>query len=325
VLVNTTTTGFAYFNYSSLTPKILTFTPKKLVTADGVELNSSLLQNGENALYGLQSEAVTVYWDAFDVALVSTNTETLKAVQASVNITYLLVPEEGLNIQSLNNSQQEFFPKIAHGVTVTVNGVTAEETSVPGTYVATVSTWMPTANVMVKVSQAGWETAHKAFSFAHNTNITVWASIVIILSSAYVVALSAVLFSFRKSRPVSFKRTSFPIFGGFSSISASFISLYWVLVWFESTLHGFEWGVYGLLGGLSFGFGLLGGIMSVRRKNQTTALLAVTLSLFANVIAVHISFDSYQLAIPWTLILLAFAFSVVSGFLIANSDDQFLT
>jgi hypothetical protein len=160
-LANATTTGFAYFNYSSVTPQILTFAPTKLITADGTELNSSLLQNGETVLYGLKSELVTVYWDTFNVELVSSNTKTLETVQVSVNVTYLLVPEEGLTITH-NDSQQDFFPKIAHGVNVTVNGVAAEETAVPGIYSANVSTLMPTAYVIVKVSQDGWITAHKA-------------------------------------------------------------------------------------------------------------------------------------------------------------------
>ena len=63
MLANTTTTGFANFNYSSSTPQVLTFTPTKVFTPDETELNATLIQNGETSLYGLQSEAVTVYWD----------------------------------------------------------------------------------------------------------------------------------------------------------------------------------------------------------------------------------------------------------------------
>lgn len=65
--------------------------------------------------------------------------------------------------------------------------------------------------------------------------------------------------------------------------------------------------------------------MSVRRKNQTVALFAVSFSLFANVVAVHASLDAYHLPIPWTSLLSAFAFSLISGFLIGNSDEQFKT
>jgi cyanate permease len=101
------------------------------------------------------------------------------------------------------------------------------------------------------------------------------------------------------------------------------MGLYSVLVWFEGTLHGFDWLLYGVSGVLSFSFGLLGGTMAVRRKNQTMALGAVSLSLFANVIAVHASLDAYQLPIPWALILPTLAFSLISVLLIGNADDQF--
>lgn len=322
-LANTTTTGFADFNYSSSTPKILTFTPTKLITADGTELNASLLQNGETTLYGLQSEPVTVYWDTFDVELVSTSTTTLKTTQVSVNVTYLLVPEEGLTI-SHNDSQQTFFPKIAHGINVTVNGATAEETAVPGVYSANVSTWMPTAYVIVEVKQDGWTTAHKAFGFAHEANLNIWEPLAIIFASVFVAAFSAALFvSSRKLRTAVSRRWTLPVLGGFLLILSSFMGLYSVLVWFEGALHGFDWLLYGVSGVLSFSFGLLGGIMALRRKNQTVALGAVSLSLFANVIAVHTSLDAYQLPIPWTLILPTFAFSLISGLLIGNADDQF--
>ena len=259
------------------------------------------------------------------MALLSTNTETSEAIQVSVNVTYLLVPEEGLTIQSVNDSQQEFFPKIAHGVNVTINGVQAEETAVAGVYSVTVSTLMPTAYVLVEVSQEGWATAHKAFSFTHDANMIVWEPLAIIFASAYVVVLSAVLFSLRKSKSLVSKWSYLPVFGGFLLILASFIGLYWVLVWFESSLHGFDWALYALFGVLSFGFGLSGGIIAVRRQKQAAVLFAASFSIFVNAIAVKASLDAYQLALPWTLLLAAFVFSVISGLLIGNSDDQFRT
>ncbi len=322
VLTNTTATGYVYFNYSSATPQILTFIPVELITADGTELNSSLLQNGEASLHGLHSEPVTVYWDTFDMELISTSTKTLESFQVSVNVTYLFVPEKGLTITH-NDSQQEFFPKIAHGVSVTINGVQAEETEVDGVYSATVSTVMPTAYVIVKASQEDWATAHKALSFAHDANRTIWTPLAVIVALGCVVALSAFLFSSRNAKGIVFKRENLPVFGGFSLIFSSLIGLYWVLIWVESTFHGFEWALYGFFGAICFGFGLIGGVMSLRRKNQAAALFAVSCSLFANVIVVHASHNSYQLAIPWTLILLTFALSLISGFLIGNSDDQF--
>jgi hypothetical protein len=164
----------------------------------------------------------------------------------------------------------------------------------------------------------------QSVSFVHETNITIWTPLAIIIASVFAAAFSAVLFATsRKLRTAVSKRWILPVLGGFLLILSSLMGLYWVLVWFESALHGFGWALYGVSGVFSFGFGLLGGVMAVRRKNQTVALWAVSLSLFANVIAVYASLDSYQLAIPWTLILPTFAFSLISGLLIGNADDQF--
>lgn len=154
VTQTTNATGFATFYYFYSEPVILTFTPTRTVTPDGAEWNASLLENGENQLYGFQSESVTVYCDTFDVALVSANTETLGLTEVSVNVTYLLVPEEGLTLpQMSNSSQQEVISKTPHGVNVTINGVKAEETAVRSVYTARFSTWLPTAYVFVEVSQ----------------------------------------------------------------------------------------------------------------------------------------------------------------------------
>jgi hypothetical protein len=319
---NTTSECVAYFNYSSSKPQILTFTPIILITSDETELNSSRIKNDETTLYGLQSEPLTLYWDTFDVALVSSSTETLEAVQLSVNVTYLLVPEEGVTIYWSNNSQ-EFFPKIAHDVNVTVNGVQAEETAVAGIYNTNVPMLMPEAYVLVEVWQEGWATAHKAFSFPHNANVTRWEPLAVIFACVYAVVLLAVLFLFRKTKRVLSKRGCLPVFAGFLLMLSSFIGLYWVLVWFESASHGFGWTPYWVLGIFSFVFGLLGGIMAVRRQKQKAVLFATSVSIFTTVIAVKASLDAYQLATPWTLLLATLAFSATSGLLIANSDAQF--
>jgi hypothetical protein len=319
IVANTTTTGFASFNYSSPAPQILTFTPTHLVTSVGVDLNASLISKAD--VYGLQAESVTVYWDTFDVALVGNSTGTFEAVEVSVNVTYLLLPEEGLTVQSTDSSQA-FFPKIAHDVTVTVNGVHAEETAVAGVYSANVSTLMPTAYMLVEVSQEGWATAHKAFSFTHDANMTLWAPLAAVFAAAFIVALVAVLFALRRSKSPVSRRSYLPVFAGFLLMPASFIGLYWVVVWFESTSHGFDWTLYWVLGVPSFVFGLSGGIMAVCRQKQAAVLFATSVSIFATV-AVKASLDAYQLATPWTLLLATLAFSTISGLSIASSDNQF--
>ena len=113
------------------------------------------------------------------------------------------------------------------------------------------------------------------------------------------------------------------MFGGIMLAVASLISLYWGLVGLDSTLHGFDWALLGISGLVSFGFGLASAVMSMRRKQQALAIVAVCLPLIVNLVAVKTSLDGYQLAIPWVTLVIATAVSIVSGLLISNSDEQF--
>ena len=320
MVANTSATGFADFNYSSATPQVLTFTPIILITQVGIELNSSLIQN--DGVYGLQAKSLTVYWDTFDVAMVRRSTDIFEAAQISVNVTYLLVPEEGLTIHAADGSQ-EFFPKIAHGVNVTVNGVQAEETTVAGVYSANVSILMPTAYVLVEVSQDGWVTANKAFSFTHNANMSIWEPLAAVFATTFAVAFAAVMFSLRKSKSFVTKLNYLPVFAGFLLTLVSFLGLYWVLIWFEGTSHGFAWTAYWIFGVPSFVFGVLGGVFAVHRQKQTAVLFAISVSIFMNIAVVKASLDTYQLATPWALLIAILLFSATSGLLIGNSDNQF--
>jgi len=327
VTQTTNATGFATFNYSFSVPVILTFTPTRTVTQDGTEWNASL--------YNLQSESVTVYCDTFDVSLVSANTETLGLTEVSVNVTYLLVPEEGLTLtQASNSSQQEVISKTAHGVNVTINGIKAEETAVYGVYTASFYTWLPTAYVIVEVSQESWASTHEGFSFAHGSNGTIWMPAIILCSVCAAVSLALYFVWHRKSKgTVVFGKAGFPIFGGVLLAIASFISLYWGIVgfdrslyWgvvgFDSALHGFGWALLGVAGLCSFGCGLLGSVMSLKRKNQTLTIFTVCAPLIVNEVAVKVALDVYQLATPWMIIVPSLVIAVISGIFVSNANNQ---
>jgi len=313
----TNSTGFATFSYISQNPAVLTFTPTSLVTQDKTEYNSSLFEDGQS-IYGLQPNSVTVYWDTFDASLLSTDTQGVTTV--SVNVTYLLVPEEGLTIP--NSSPEQVYPKIAHGVNVTINGVEAEETSVAGVYTATFSTWLPTTYVIVKSSQDGWLPAHNGFSFDHNSNSVMWTPAVAIL---LVVVAVLVLYRLLKKTEDSarFGSAGFPFIGGVLLALTSFISLYWGAVGLDGTLSGFDWLWLTAFELLSFGFGFAGSILSVMKKKQAVVIFAVCVPLLANVIAIKSALDAYQLAAPWLIIVPSFIISVLSGILISNADKHF--
>lgn len=321
-----TTSGVFSFNYSSSTADMITFTPTKLVTQDNIEYNSTLLKTNGIQAYGFQSKSVTVWYDNFDVSLISSNTKTLEAIAVKVNITYLLIPQEGLTLPAKDTfSNQTFLPKIVHGANVTINGVKAEETAIAGIYTANVSTVFPTAYVIVAVSQNGWTTTYTAFGFTHEANAAIWeqASLIGLIFVAVLLALSLVLF--RKSiRATSLSgRGSFPFIGGVLLMLTSIVSLYWGAVAVEATLHGFAWLLLAVLGLSSFVLGLAGSVLSMMKKNQTIVIFTIGAPVIANIVAVKFLLDTYQLPGPWLAIYLSMAISIVSTVLICNSDEYF--
>jgi len=125
----------------------------------------------------------------------------------------------------------------------------------------------------------------------------------------------------RKSKvTVLFGKASFPVFGGVLLAIASFISLYWGIVGFDSTLQGFDWALLGVAGVGSFGVGLAGSVVSLKKKNQTLAIFAVCSPLIVNEVAVKAAMDVYQLATPWLVVVASLVIAVISGILISNSN-----
>jgi hypothetical protein len=312
-----TTSGIFSFNYSSASADILAFTPTKLVTQDGQEWNSSLVDLANN-VYGFTYHWAQVWWDTPHVSLVSRDTSSLGNVAISVNITYLLLPEEGLQIGLVH------VPKIVHDANVTINGVKAEETQTPGIYLANSSTWLPTAYVNVGVSQEGWTTTHTAFSFAHNANESIWTYAVAFGSVFGFAVLILRFFVSRKANNSSLlKHPNFPFYGAVLLAATSLASLYWGVVGLEGTLHMFDWLSLAALGIFSFALGIVGSIMALRKKNQALVIFLIIIPMFMNVVGVKSSLDMYQLANPWLIMIISLFLSMISGYFVSNSDELF--
>lgn len=321
LLPKTNDTGFVSFNYSSSTPSILTFVPTKLVTDDGVEWNSSLLEGA----YGFQSSPITIYWDSFDASLISADTSALGVAKLTVNVTYLMIPQGGLTaLQPPNYSQYDYVPNYVHGANVKIDGANAEESSVPGVYTVQISRWLPTDYILVQISQQGWPETSKALSFTHSANEIVWASATAI-GLICVVAMLAYRFlsSKRTNDHALLSKSKFPTIGAILLAIASFVSIYWVTIGVESALHGFDWLLLILFGIIAFTAGLVGSAMSRMRKGFALTLIASCLPLLENAVVVEYSLDNYQLATPWTAVVLAIAISALSGIFIGMSDEQF--
>ena len=318
-----TSTGIFSFNYSISSADILTFTPTGLTTQNGDDYTTDLLDSANN-LYGLETEPVVVWWDTFQVSLVSFDTSSLGTASVSVNVTYLLLPEEGLTLPAwAAYSNQTFLPKIIHNATITINGVTAQQSQEPGIYLANSSILMPTTYVNVEVSQEGWTTTHTAFSFAHNANERIWTYALAFGSALTFAALILHFVISRRANNSSLKHPNLPFFGGILLAVTSIISLYWGAVGIEGILHGFEWLTLAALGLLSFAFGIVGSIMILRKKNQALAIFASIIPLIVNVVFVKSSLDAYQLANPWLIFAFSAVLSILSAFLISNSDEAF--
>ncbi len=317
-----TTAGVFSFNYSSSTADALTFTPVKLATQDGTEWKTNLIDAQKN-LYGLQSKSAVVWWDTFQVSPVSHNTGTIGSTSVSVNVTYLLLPEDGLTLPEwATYSNETFLPKTVQNAAVSINGAKAEETS-DGIFSANVPTWLPTSYVIVEVSQNGWVTTHTAFSFAQDANEPPW-----LLAAAFFVALMTILIVFfirarrRKESNLS-RKMYYAVLGGFLLAISSAISLYWGLVGLEGALNGFEWLLLAAMGFVSFGLGLVASALSIARKRQALVISALIAPMITNLIIAKTSLDTYQLANPLLILFGSIFLSVASLILICNADEVF--
>jgi hypothetical protein len=322
-LKQNTTSGVFSVSYVSSTPDILTFTPIQMETEDGNKYNSSILQRDSDIAVGLKSDNVAVWWDTFHVSLIAFNTQTSGKTLLTVNVTYLLVPEEGLTLPlGAAFSNQTFLQKIVQGAEVAVNGVKASQSG-SGIYTAYVSTWLPTTYALITVSKQNWVTTQTGFSFTHNANESIWLYIAAVGMGIVFAALTIRVYLRKRERTSSSTREVFPLLGGVLLAVDSTFSFYWVLVAVDGTLSGFNWLPLAGAGCLSFVFGLVGSALSMRRRNQALVILAATLCLAVNSIAVKASFDQYQLAAPWVVIGVAFVSSLLSGMLVSNSEEQF--
>ncbi|MFA5364421.1 MAG: hypothetical protein WC325_04480 [Candidatus Bathyarchaeia archaeon] len=316
------TTGLFLFNYSSITSDVLKFTPIKLVTPDGNEWSSSL--EPEDNVQSLESESVVGWWDTFDASLVSYDTTASGTTVMSINVTYLLVPDEGLALPSVATySGQTFLSKTVQNATVKINGEQVEETLNKGVFASQVSTWLPTAYMHVEVAQDGWVTVNFGFSFAHTANQPSWSIAVILCLSITLGALAVFFVRNRKSGNKFLSIPNYPVFGGVLILLTSVVSLYWGLVGLDSTPYGFDWALLTLFGLFSFVFGLTSGILSIMKKMQPLVIFLVCFPMVTNVVAVISSYDLYELAIPWFLVLGSFVLSVVGALLVCNADEEF--
>lgn len=317
-----TTTGFFLFNYSSINPDILTFTPASLTLQDGTEYTVAMKDSSLN-LYGLQAKSVTVWYDSFHVSIVNMNTDSLGKVTATVNVTYQLLPEDGLTLAaSATYSQQTFLPKNVQNATVLINGVKATETQ-PGIYTAESSLIMPTAYVNVQVSQEGWTPTVNAFSTTHTANEQVW-----LYAATFISALSfaAVGLHFALARKAShnnssLKPSNWPFIGGVLLAASSIVSFYWGLTGIEGSMHLFDWLFLTILALASFVLGLVGAALAIKGRNQALTIFASILPLLTNVVIVKTSLDTYMLPYSWITLLAPAALSIASIVAISNFVD----
>ena len=80
-----------------------------------------------------------------------------------------------------------------------------------------------------------------------------------------------------------------------------------------------------MLGVLTFVLGIMGSLMAFRRRNQALVIFLVIMPMAMNLVAVKDAVDMYALANPWLIILASIFISIMSGYFICNSDENFQT
>jgi len=312
-IIANTTTGVFVVNYTQSKPNVLSFNASKLVTQDGQELISDPIDSS-NSAYGLTSSYARVYWDTFHVSMVSHNTDSLEKIDAKINVTRLLLPQEGLTTRG-----NVYVSKIAMSVIVTINGVLAQEIE-PGIYSASSSTWLSTAYLNVKVSSVNWTTTATGFSFIHNSNQPFWTYAV----GFGIICLLAVLFLgfliSKKTNNQMTKPSSLPFIGAVTLTSTCIINLYWTFVAVEATMHTFDWALLAVFGVFSAMLGLVGAVMLLRQKHPALVITAVMVPMIMNTLAVNASLGMYQLANPWICLFISLFLSIISAVFISRTE-----
>jgi hypothetical protein len=312
-IIANTTTGAFVVNYTQNKPNILSFNATELVTQDGQEWNSDPVDSA-NYAYGLTSSHARVFWDTFHVSMVRYNTDRLQNIDATINVTRLLLPQEGLTTRG-----NVHISKIAMGVIVTINGVLAQEIE-PGIYSARSSTWLSTAYVNVKVSSVNWTTTATGFSFIHNANQPSWTYGV----GLGIICVSAVLvLGFLISKKTNNQMTnpnSLPFMGAVILTITCIINLYWIFVAVEATMHTFDWALLAVFGVFSAVLGLVGAVMLLRQKHPALVITAVMMPMITNTLAVNASLGMYQLANPWIWLFASLFLSIISAVFISRTE-----
>jgi uncharacterized membrane protein YbaN (DUF454 family) len=81
--------------------------------------------------------------------------------------------------------------------------------------------------------------------------------------------------------------------------------------------------VLAVAGLVSFALGIVGSVMSLKKRNEVLVIFALCAPTIVNLIVVKFALDAYLLPVPWLFFLASMAASMVSGLLIGNSDEQF--
>jgi hypothetical protein len=302
-----------------MTPTILTFTPIKLIMADQTEWEKTQLT--DNTTEEFQSESITIWWDKLNVSLVESNTDTFGSIMLSVNVTHSLLPEEGL-IANNGHLNQTLIPKIAQNANVIINGIKAEKTSVAGVYTANCSIIFPEAYVFVTAVQNEWSETQEAYNFTHNPNNDIWIKCLsigtILLSLLFTIA-------FKKSNYLKSlnKRQMLPLVGCVFLLLASSISFFWSLVIVQAVLNGFGWMLLALAELGCLVLGLISSISAIKKKNHALIIFTITPLFVVNSIAIKLSFDIYQFAIPWMIIFASIVICIIGLLCFTNADEEF--
>jgi len=313
--------GILSFNYSSQFANKLTFSATKVIQN---EKEWSAVDDPTNKTGSLTSASIVVWWDTFQTSLVSTNTNTRGSATVAVNITHLLLPEEGLILPSGSTDIGEtYLTKSVQKAHVRINGVEALNYGEPGIYQADVSVWFPTVYAFVEVSQKDWATTQTGFSIAHLSNEQVWVLSTVGIFFVFALIIILLVLKKRVINPLLIKRENYPFYGAFFLAIISILSFYWGIIGIDGYLHGFDWMLLGITGLLFSFLGIVGCFSMIRRKFFALSVISPIIPSLTNSLIIKSSLDLYHLPDPWLLLFISVFFSIASGCLVCNSEKIF--
>lgn len=229
------------------------------------------------------------------------------------------MPEEGLSLAYINNANDSLITKAFSGASVTINGIVAKETSIPGVYACNVSTVFPIMLLLVSAQSENIATT-VAFSTTHSSNQIMWFISVGAIASLLLIAVFAGSKIRGKKITTFFSKDNYPLLGGICLLLVSAINLYWGSIAIEAHFHGFDAMFFAIL---EIGFTvplLISCALSIKRRRLVWVIFSASTPTLT-VLGVKLWLDMYQLPTPYLALFATLSITFAAVYFITNAKS----